>query len=57
MLVYPEISDNEELEELTQMFEQVEKFFLEEGKKKCWIANLMKKLNFLDESFSLLNSD
>lgn len=34
MLVYPEISDNEELEELTQMFEQVEKFFLEEVDSK-----------------------
>ena len=34
MLVYPEISDNEELEELTQMFEQVEKFFLEQGERK-----------------------
>lgn len=34
MLVYPEISDNEELEELTQMYNQVEKFFLEEVDSK-----------------------
>ncbi|GAB1600902.1 acyl-CoA dehydrogenase family member 9, mitochondrial-like [Argonauta hians] len=29
-LIYPEISSNEELEELNQMYEQVERFFLEE---------------------------